>query len=521
LKRQRKTFWSRYGFHSPETTGMDGFKQLEVPALQLEFAVQHGWAAVSTDGGHDADLRKLSDASWILPSSKERRSPHDSGPQRDIAWDLLHNFASRSLVDQIVVAKSIVRQFYGVDAHHSYWNGCSTGGRQGYRVAQKYPELLDGILANAPAISFVNLVMGELWPQQVMQKAKLFLSKCQLDYFRAKAIEHCELDERVKTGYVQDSVNCSWEPSQLVGSTFWCDESEVTVTQAMAEIVQAIQNGPGGSSVENRFPGLWAGVSMTALADSQIDKDGRRTPNPFRIAASWLQKVVLQDEAISETTFDENYVNSLWVSALYEFGGLLNTDDPDLSRLRDSGTKLLTWHGTDDKLIPFQNTVKYRRTVEAIMGGANEVDDYYRFFLAPGVDHCGGGAGPIPSDPLDALVRWVEDNEPPEILDAEMIDQEGDVVTRELCLWPATSKYMNIGDPKRASSWSCVGGTERPQRAEQEIETEFDYGSMQQPQQNIADDQTDSSKDRPGRAGQILAGLGGRLQGLDLGLRVE
>lgn len=95
------------------------------------------------------------------------------------------------------------------------------------------------------------------------------------------------------------------------------------------------------------------------------------------------------------------------------------------------------------------------------MGGPHAVDQFYRLFLAPGVDHCGGGAGPIPKS-LATLVDWVEKDEAPEVLEAETINARGELVTRDLCAYPGRSKYMGVGDGNRASSWSCVGGTERP-----------------------------------------------------------
>ncbi|KAF2026535.1 tannase and feruloyl esterase [Setomelanomma holmii] len=446
------------------------------------------------------------DASWILSSSEEMHRSARSGTRREVACGLLHNFASRSLVDQIAVGKSIVWQYYRKDAHHSYWNGCSTG------------ELLDGVLANAPAINFVNLLMGELWPQQVMKKANMYLSNCELDFFRAEAIKACELDNSVKPGVLHEPEACHWSPSSLVGVKFACDGRDV---KEMAQVVQDIHDGPVGSSKHNKFPGLAWGVPMTTLANITLATDGTRRSNPFAIAASWLQKVVLRNEGLFPGTMDEAALDSLWVAAQVEFGGLLHTDDPNLSRLRDSGTKLLTWHGINDQMIPFQNTINYRRKVEAIMGAAYEVDNYYRVFLAPGVEHCGGGIGPVPKDPLEALVNWVEHDEPPETLDAEILDHEGDLVTQDLCLWPGVSHHMGIGNVKRASSWSCIGGTERPVLAEQVVQQNFEYGSMQQPWQVNPELDANEEKKHPDRAGQFLGDLKDRLEGLGMGLLVE
>lgn len=470
----------------------------------LGVAVKNGWAAVSTDGGHDADLAKRADASWAT-----------SGPNRS----LLHNFASRSAIDQVMVGKDITRQYFGTEPHHSYWNGCSTGGRQGYAVAQKYPELLDGILANAPALSFVNLLMGELWPQLVMKDRKILLSNCELEHFRWQAISSCQGPEDVDNGMLEDPSDCNWATEEMVGQKIECDGQVVLITDAMAEVVQRILDGPAGAMAKSQFPGLPLGASMTTLANTTTSGDGSRSLSPFAIAASFLRHVVSQDARLDVKDLDINSFNALWISAQYELGGLLNTDDPDLTRLRDSGTKMLTWHGINDQMIPYKSTVNYRRKVEAAMGGAHAVDQYYRLFLAPGVEHCGGGIGPVPQDPLDALVQWVEHNEAPEVLDASIIDHEGYLVTKELCLWPAKAKYLGIGDPKRASSWTCQDGTERPAAANVEPEpwAQLEYGEMQQSR----DGKKAAGQQGPGRTGQILGGLKDRIEGLGLGLRAE
>lgn len=492
-----------------QATGGAGFATGMFGA-HLGAAVKSGWAAVSTDGGHDADLKKVPDASWILSASRTGHANDTSHPN----WGLIHNLASRSPIDQILVGKSIVEQYYGERPHHSYWNGCSTGGRQGYAIAQKYPDLVDGILAEAPAVSFVNVVMGDLWPQIVMNTAKTYLSNCELEYFRAHTIEGCEATLDTKTGILNDPSNCHWSPTELIGSAFECDGREVVVTVAMAQVIQRIHDGP-----TDKYPGLDWGVPMTTLGNITMYEDGSRSPNPFRISASWLKYAALQGQPYDIAEVDEERFNHYWTATLSEFGGVLNTDDPDLSRLRDSNTKMITWHGINDEMIPYQNSVRYREKVEGLMGGALKVDEYFRLFLAPGVNHCGGGIGPTLKDPLDTLVRWVEDNDPPDTLDAEGIDEKGGLVTRDICLWPATPQYMGIGDINRASSWSCVGGTPKPAAPEQIIENEFDYGSMQQPedvhvQGHIKEHGSDRSK-------QILDGLKDRIEGLGMGLRVD
>ncbi|OAL52499.1 tannase and feruloyl esterase [Pyrenochaeta sp. DS3sAY3a] len=466
-----------------QATGGGGYVTGAFAAL-LEPAIRGGWAATSTDGGHSAERAAVVDASWMLNKDKS------------LNWNLIHNFASRSLVDQIRIGKSITEQYFKQKPHHSYWNGCSTGGRQGYAIAQRYPGLVDGILANAPAISFSQLVTAEFWPQLRMKMLDTYMSNCELEHYRARTIQKCDSFDGVFDGILEDPEECDFDAHTLVAEndSFECEGETVKFTTEMAQLMIDIHNGPRTQKGALLYPGLAYGVPMTSLANITISASGLRAQNPFPISASWLKNVLLKDPAADLSLLDMDSYMELFGQAGYELGGLLNTDSPDLSALRDSGTKLLTWHGTYDPLIPYQNTVAYRRRVEGVMGGANEVDKYYRLFLAPGVGHCGRGLGPSPRDPLSSLVDWVETDYTPETLEAETIDHEGHLVTRDLCVWPGQSKYMGIGDAKRASSWSCVDGTERAAP--------------------IASDAG------PGRAQRILGNLADRLEGLGLGLKI-
>ena len=445
-------------------------------------ALKQGYAAASTDGGHDG--KRVDDLSWALKVDG------------DVNWNLLHNFATRSLAEQIVVGKSITEQYYGEKPHHSYWNGCSAGGRQGYAIAQKYPHLVDGILANSPGISMTNFVMGDFWPQLVMKEAGVWMSHCEFDFFRQKAMEDCDMLDGVSDGVITDPGVCDFDPLHVIGKTFYCDGEEGQVTHAMADVVRRIEEGPRGPFKGKIWHGFPVGTNTHYVAAITTSAKGLRFPMPFPISSKFIQTLLVRDPSFNVTKLSYGDYMALWAQASSEYGWLLDADEPDLHTLKEAGTKLLTWHGINDPIIPYHNTVAYRKRVEAVMGGAHNVDQFYRLFLAPGVEHCGGGAAPAPRDELAALVDWVENGEAPETLEANTVNAEGDMVTRDLCAWPGKLKYMGIGDAKRASSWSCVGSTERP-------EVEFETAG--------------NADDRPG---QILGGLKDKLQGLGLGLKI-
>ena len=360
-------------------------------------------------------------------------------------------------------------------------------------MAQRYPGLLDGILAVAPAIGATSVAMGSFWPQVLMIESGTFLSNCEFGWFTKKAIEKCDLLDGVRDGVITDPEACDFDPSAFVGEKFHCDGQEIQVTQTMAEIVRKTWEGPKTAFGTSIYPGLPHGASAEGIADINISPEGVRSPNPFAVASAYVKSLLLKDPSfnISKLTYESYF--ALWAQAEHQYAWLLDTDSTDLSGLKNAGTKLLSWHGINDEIISYENTIHYRQRVEIEMGGAKSVDEYYRLFLAPGVKHCRGGLGPAPHRAMEQLEDWVEKGEAPETLDARTTNTEGDLVTRELCKWPRKLKYMGIGDANRASSWTCEG------------EETFE----------------DFSSENTNRAGEILGGLKERLIGLGLGLNIN
>jgi pimeloyl-ACP methyl ester carboxylesterase len=410
--------------------------------LALGPAIVDGYAASSTNGGHEFDFFA---AGWMLNEDKS------------INWDLVHNFATRSLAEQIYVGKSLIEQFYGQKPRYSYWNGCSQGGRQGYMIAQKYPDLLDGILAAAPALKLPDVVLSGIWPIVSMNEAGTLVSNCEFNWFAAKALDECDVLDGAMDGVIGNPEVCAFDPWKFVGQKLECSGHEIEVTNAMVDAVSKIHQGPTTAAGINFFPGLPYGAPSNAFLNITIDSRGVRTLNDPAVLDIFPRAVLLKDPGFNVSKLTTSEYIALWVQANEEYGWLLNSDNPDLSAFRDAGGKLLSWHGTHDPIIPHQNTVQYRQRVEREMGHAETVDKFYRLFLAPGVEHCGFGTGASPKTPLESLQGWVERGEAPETLESEMTNQDGDLVTRNLCRYPTTPRYLGIGHADEASSWGCEG----------------------------------------------------------------
>lgn len=405
-------------------------------------AIASGYAASSTDGGHPFDFFT---ADWMLNEDKS------------INWGLIHNFATRSLAEQIYVGKSLTEQFYGRQPRYSYWNGCSQGGRQGYAIAQRYPGLLDGVLAVAPALKLPNVIMSGIWPIIAMQEAGALVSNCEFSWLASKALEECDILDGAKDGVIGDPKACTFDPLSLVGQKMECSGHKIEVTGAIADAFRKVHQGPTTAFGINVFPGVLYGTPLNVFLNVTIDSNGVRILNDPGVLEVFPRTILLKDSNFNVSRLTTSEYFALWVQANEEYGWILDTDNSDLSAFRDAGAKLLSWHGINDPIIPYQNTVKYRQRVEREMGGAKAVDNFFRLFLAPGVEHCGLGAGAVPKDPLESLLGWVERGEPPETLISETRNQEGESVTRDLCRYPRTPKYLAIGDINKASSWGCEG----------------------------------------------------------------
>lgn len=135
----------------------------------LAWAASEGFAIATTDGGHAAES-PVSDWALLSPGN--------------VNWPLLQDFASTTLDETATLGKGVVEAYYGTKPTYSYWNGCSTGGRQGHMMAQRYPKQYDGILASASAFQWGQMLMQEGWPQAVMNE----LSKQITLHLRRKSI---------------------------------------------------------------------------------------------------------------------------------------------------------------------------------------------------------------------------------------------------------------------------------------------------------------------------------------------
>ena len=394
--------------------------------------LKQGYAVAATDTGHVGGS-----GSFAL------------GPDGRLDWMLIRDNAYLGIHEMTRVGKALTEIFYGREPGYSYFSGCSTGGRQGLMEAQRYPGDYDGILSGAPAINWNRFHVAQMWGQLVQLEAKNYLPECKFERAREAAIEACDAADGVSDGVLRDPRRCRFDPAELVGTTVGgCS----AFSRLDAEVVREIWRGPRRQDGSFLWYGLTPGASFWPLSGSAGEPPVGR---PMSITLDWFRYFLARDRSYDTSTLDAASYEHFWDQSLEQFGDVIGTDDADLGAFQRAGGKVLVWHGWADSLIYPQGTIDYVERVFDAMGGREATSELLRLFMAPGVEHCGRGPGPGPDAPFDALVRWVEQGQPPETLLAARRDESGNVVqSRPLCLYPLVAHHTG-GSQDLASSFEC------------------------------------------------------------------
>jgi feruloyl esterase len=386
-------------------------------------AIREGYASASTDTGHTG-------------SSGRFALGHP---------DKVTDFAYRAVHETAVEAKALIAVYYGRSPRLSYWEGCSTGGRQGLMSAERYPEDFDGIIAGAPAYNQIYL---SAWRMRLLMTAlkspQHALPPEKLKLLNDAVLDTCDSNDGVNDRLIEDPRSCNFDPSALKCSgteTASCltPQQLETVTIAYTDLRK-----PTGELLCPRLPfggelgwRLPAGATAPGTIDIEI----------FRYMAN-------QDPAWDWRSFDlEKDIDRALLH-----GKEIHAVNPDLAKFKARGGKLLIYHGWSDGgsggSISALNTVSYYESVLKHMG-PNQ-DDWLRLFMVPGMDHCGGGTGPNQFNKLAALERWREQNEPPKSIVAARVNDSGVIdMTRPLCPYPQRAVYKGSGSTNDAANYTC------------------------------------------------------------------
>ena len=381
-------------------------------------ALAAGYATASTDTGH-------------------------TGNKADFAFghpEKLNDFGYRAIHEMTVAAKTIATAYYGSAPAHSYFNGCSTGGRQALTEAQRYPADYDGIIAGAPAINASRLQGMQVWVNQTahLNGDASYIPPAKYPMLHAAVMAACDGLDGVKDGVLENPRKCHFDPEPLL-----CKIADAAdcLTKAQVEFAKEAYLGPS-SGGRNVFPGLEAG--------SELGWATLAAPKPMSLAAEVMQ-IANNDRNWDHMKFD-------WAADMAKADktvrSTLDSSDTDLRPFFNRGGRLLMYHGWADPGIPPGNTLRYYDAVVAKAGNQKKAATQMLLFMVPGMGHCRGG-GTDTFDAPGALSRWVEQGEAPTKLSAARVQGGKTDRTRPLCPYPAQAVYSGTGSTDEAANFSC------------------------------------------------------------------
>ncbi|KAI1097979.1 tannase and feruloyl esterase [Jackrogersella minutella] len=411
---------------------------------------QYGFATMSTDTGHSSDI---ADGSWGLDA-----------PERVIDW------GHRAMHGSVLFAKEIITSYYASPdgIKYSYYAGCSTGGRQGLKEIQTYPDSFDGIIVGAPAWWTVHLAANtlQLGLYNRPDSAPSHIDPSIFPAIVAEVTKQCDPQDGLVDGIINDPYGCNFNFEALLCTP----SSDPTSCLTPAQLATMV-----------KFYNPWIDVNQTYVfpsmalgTDPSFSLGADLTPLGFDLFKYWV------------------YNNSDWDYTKFTFNDVLfadsinpgnaTADNFDLSPSNERGSKILMYHGAADSLIPTGSSLYfYQQVLQTLIPQGVTTDDFYRFFLIPGMNHCSGsdlapwyigsasqavdgvthsvpGYEDADHDIILALTKWVEEGKAPDqIIATKFVNDTatlGIERQRPLCPYPKQAQYIS-GDPDQSESWQC------------------------------------------------------------------
>ncbi|KAL5504958.1 hypothetical protein ACEPAH_7621 [Sanghuangporus vaninii] len=413
----------------------------------LDYGSSLGFASVASNNGHDGN----SGAAFANNS------------------EIVADFTSRAVHVETTVGKELVAAYYERPPRHSYYMGCSTGGRQGMYAALHYPSDFDGILAGAPFTNFNNLVG---WSGMIAKylgaphgnKSASFIPSHLWDLVSEEILHQCDGLDGVVDGIIAEPDACDFVPETLL-----CEErgTEKCLSKSQVEALRKVYSPLYGLDGDLLVPRFDPGAENTTFAKS-VFFSGK----PSTVLVDWLRYVVLNDSSYDFAQF--GLADVARMQAIDPRN--ISTFDGDFSAFRARGGKIITYHGRVDSAAPSGNAKLLYTLVSRTLGlRPSTLDEFYRLFLVPGLEHCFGGKGAVnfgqrksvgssilqhtdekqtkvtegpqeifkttktqPSNILLSLVNWVENGRAPDTIVG--VSDDGKTI-REHCRYPWKSQW--------------------------------------------------------------------------------
>jgi feruloyl esterase len=308
--------------------------------------------------------------------------------------------------------------------------------------AQHFPDLFDGVISRAPANAYTPQFLWYQKVQKQLEKPGAALTPGKIQAVAAASMAKCDALDGVADKIIGRPQSCSFDPAELACSGA---ETDSCLTPAQVESARTMY---GPTDVANgrytwpAFPvggeeGWNLGVNRTRLGSGYMQYMVTRDPS-----ADWLQVDPLQ-----------------YTNRLDQLVTMIDAVNPDLSRFKARGGKLLLWTGLSDWLITANNATDYYQRVVTSSGGQAAADEFVEYYTAPSVQHCRGGTGADKVDLVGPMFEWLEKGTKPStnpiVATLTTVPAGTTPFARPLCRYPQYPRYVS-GDPNQASSFTCT-----------------------------------------------------------------
>jgi feruloyl esterase len=403
-----------------EALGNGGFSS-SIMYGNLAQAVAKGYAATGTNTGFDGN-----DSSFSI-----------GHPEKIKDW------GNRAVHEMTVAAKAIIAANYGSGPKYSYWNSCSTGGRQGWVAAEYYPNDFDGLAIGDPANPMTRLQANSIYMNLALNNDPAsFITSEKWAMIHKAVMSQCDAVDGLKDGLIQNPMKCNFKVNTLL-----CKNGDapdcLTAPQvtALNTIATGSKNPRTGQSLYPAYP---LGTNMSGPVVGKNPDNS--APSTFRMLfqdANWdyhtfdFDKDTARADKLGNDTI--NAVNPEKLKALFAHGG-----------------KILLWHGWEDPAISPLISVQLYNQAVAANGGLGKSYDNIRLFLVPSMPHCQGGYGPNEFDRIDVISDWVEKGKAPDQIVASHSTAGKVDRTMPLCPYPQVARYKGSGSSDEAANFVCA-----------------------------------------------------------------
>jgi pimeloyl-ACP methyl ester carboxylesterase len=420
--------------------GLDGVVRPAVgmvvmdPSAHIDNALTRGYAVVSTDAGHDQASLK---------------SPGDFGTDPQALADYVFN--STKVVT--AAAQALIKAYYKRAPSHTYFMGCSEGGREGLIAAQRHPEVFDGVVAGAPAFHLTRAFVAEAWNTQAyaalaprapngMPDLSKSLTDAELKILSDAVLETCDALDGLRDGSINDPMACRFDPE-----TIRCPagEGKECLGADKVALIKKVFEGPKNAAGKALYSN-WlydSGVSEFGWRLWMLG-NGQMPAINVMIAPAAINGLALANKSPSIDIFSMNFETD--VARIDDGAPQLNATSTDYAGFRRHQGKLLLYSGVSDPIFSAADLVRYYDSIP-------DAKAFSRLFLVPGMNHCGGGKATDQFDSLSAIQSWVEKGKPPERIVARGAAFPGR--TRPLCPYPSVARYRAGGDANAEASFEC------------------------------------------------------------------